>query len=250
MYNSNNFKHLNMAILSYGQVGWRSSAVAPVSGIVTSGLILNLDAGNASSYNGSGTLWTDLSPTGNNGTLVNGVGYSSSNGGILTFDGINDYVSVADNAGLRFGTGGYAISLWIKPSSFGNSKVLIQKGAALGGWQIYYDASGFLHFTQQFVVDIPTILFSINQWKNIVLTSNGGTDRNISMYVNGTSTGTYTCTANQNYNLTSTLTIGADGVGNNYYLNGSIPNVSLYNRKLNSDEVTQNYTALKTRFGL
>jgi len=29
MYNSNNFKHLNMAILSYGQVGWRSSALAP-----------------------------------------------------------------------------------------------------------------------------------------------------------------------------------------------------------------------------
>ncbi len=32
MYNSNNFKHLNMAILSYGQVGWRSSAVAAPAG--------------------------------------------------------------------------------------------------------------------------------------------------------------------------------------------------------------------------
>jgi hypothetical protein len=218
--------------------------------IVTNGLVLNLDASRTSSYPNSGTTWTDISGNSNNGTLVNGVGYTASNEGTMTFDGVNDYVSVTDSASLRFGTGGYTISLWVKPSSFGNPKVLIQKGSALGGWQIYYDTGGYLHFTQQFVIDIGTIQFSTNQWKNIVLTSNGGTDRNISMYVNGTSTGTYTCTANQNYNLTSTLTIGADGVGNNYYLNGNIQNVLMYNRKLNSTEVTQNFNATKSRFGL
>ena len=36
---------------------------------VTTGLVLNLDAGNASSYPGSGTTWTDLIG-GNNGTLL------------------------------------------------------------------------------------------------------------------------------------------------------------------------------------
>lgn len=219
-------------------------------GIVTDGLILNLDAGNTASYSGSGTIWTDLSGQNNNGTLVNGVGYSSLDGGTLVFDGINDYVSILDNAGLRFGTGGYTISLWIKPSSFGSSKMLIQKGSALGGWQVYYDNNGFVHFTQQFVIDIATIQFSTNQWKNIVFTSNGGTDRNILMYVNGVFNATYTVTANQNYNLTSNLSIGSDSNGANYFLNGSISNVLLYNRKLNSTEVTQNYNTIKTRYGL
>jgi hypothetical protein len=45
--------------------------------IVTDGLVLALDAGNPKSYPGSGTTWTDLSGNGNNGTLVNGVGYNS-----------------------------------------------------------------------------------------------------------------------------------------------------------------------------
>ena len=61
--------------------------------IVTDGLVLCLDAANPKSYPGSGTTWTDLSGNGNNGTLVNGVGYNSDNGGSLSFDGVNDYVS-------------------------------------------------------------------------------------------------------------------------------------------------------------
>jgi hypothetical protein len=60
--------------------------------VVESGLVLALDAANRKSYPGSGTTWTDLSGNGNNGTLVNGVGYNSGNGGSLVFDGSNDYV--------------------------------------------------------------------------------------------------------------------------------------------------------------
>jgi hypothetical protein len=62
-------------------------------GIVQSGLVLNLDAGVSASYPGSGTNWTDLSGNGNNGTLVNGVGYNSANNGSFVFDGVNDYGS-------------------------------------------------------------------------------------------------------------------------------------------------------------
>jgi hypothetical protein len=62
------------------------------SQIVTSGLQLYLDAGNASSYSGSGTTWTDLSVNGRNGTLTNGPTYSSDNGGSIVFDGSNDFV--------------------------------------------------------------------------------------------------------------------------------------------------------------
>ena len=59
--------------------------------IVTNGLVLCLDAANSKSYPGSGTTWTDLSGRGNNGTLVNGVGYNSGNLGSLVFDGVDDY---------------------------------------------------------------------------------------------------------------------------------------------------------------
>jgi hypothetical protein len=56
--------------------------------IVTNGLVLLLDAGNPASYPGSGTTWTDLSGFGNNGTLVNGVGYSGDNLGLWFLMGL------------------------------------------------------------------------------------------------------------------------------------------------------------------
>ena len=62
--------------------------------LVTSGLVLCLDAGNPKSYPGSGTTWTDLSGRGNHGTLVNGPTFNSANGGSIVFDGSNDYVEL------------------------------------------------------------------------------------------------------------------------------------------------------------
>ena len=61
--------------------------------IITDGLVNALDAGSTRSYPGSGTLGYDLAGT-NNGTLTNGVGFSSADGGILTFDGVDDYIRV------------------------------------------------------------------------------------------------------------------------------------------------------------
>ena len=61
--------------------------------IVTNGLVLALDAANPKSYPGSGTTIYDLSGNGNHGTLNNGVGFSTNYKGILTFDGVDDYVN-------------------------------------------------------------------------------------------------------------------------------------------------------------
>lgn len=68
--------------------------------IVTDGLVLALDAGNIKSYLGSGTTWTDLIRQGNNGTLLNGVGFDEGNLGSLTFDGTNQQVSFANSISL------------------------------------------------------------------------------------------------------------------------------------------------------
>jgi hypothetical protein len=74
------------------EVGRINFKTPTASSIVTNGLALYLDAGNASSYPGSGTNWTDLSSNGRNGTLTNGPTYSATNGGSIVFDGTNDFV--------------------------------------------------------------------------------------------------------------------------------------------------------------
>jgi len=60
--------------------------------VVDSSLQLWLDAGQSSSYSGTGTTWTDLSGNSRTGTLTSGPTYSSANGGSIVFDGTNDYV--------------------------------------------------------------------------------------------------------------------------------------------------------------
>ena len=73
--------------------------------VVTDNMVVYLDAGNNSSYSGSGTSWNDVSGNSNNFTLVNGPTYSSSDGGAIVFDGTNDFARSAANASFfAFGT--------------------------------------------------------------------------------------------------------------------------------------------------
>lgn len=69
--------------------GHNNYVVPPLpSEILKTGLVMNLDAGDPLSYSGSGNIWTDLTGKGNNGTIVNGVTYDSSNQGSLVFNAI------------------------------------------------------------------------------------------------------------------------------------------------------------------
>ena len=90
-----NFKGYNRALTStevlqnYQSQQYRFEGPA---GPVTNGLLLYLDAGNLDSYPGTGTTIYDLSGQGANGTLINGVGFNQTNGGVLIFDGVDDGV--------------------------------------------------------------------------------------------------------------------------------------------------------------
>lgn len=63
--------------------------------IVNNGLVFHVDAADINSYVSGSTTWYNLAGT-NNGTLVNGPSYSINNKGILSFDGVDDYVSIPE----------------------------------------------------------------------------------------------------------------------------------------------------------
>ena len=74
------------------RLGWRTLPVVTSSinySLVTSGLSINLDSSNIQSYSGTGVNWTDLTGNGNNGVLTGGVSYNS---GLMTLDGVDDYI--------------------------------------------------------------------------------------------------------------------------------------------------------------
>ena len=81
-------------------------SIAYNTSIVTSGLVMCLDAGNPKSYPGSGTTIRDVTGNGYNGTLTNGPTFSSANGGVIVLDGINDYIDVQ---GINLSSSSYTI---------------------------------------------------------------------------------------------------------------------------------------------
>ena len=63
--------------------------------IVTNGLIWCIDANDTNSYPGSGTAWNNIGTAGGSATLVHDPPKTSSYGGAISFDGANDYATVA-----------------------------------------------------------------------------------------------------------------------------------------------------------
>lgn len=212
--------------------------------IVTSGLTLNLDAGNASSYPGSGTSWYDLSGNNRTGTLTNGPTYSSANMGSIVFDGTNDYVSFGV---LIDSTTTVSAEMWFyNTQASGESTLLMNGNGSNAGYAIGLGlcSSGITNLTVLFggiACNVVTATVSTNTWYQMVYTKTGSS--NI-LYVNGTQRST----ANQNCNSPSgnLTTIGGSAGG----YKGNIAITRMYNRVLSAAEVLQNYNAIKNRFGL
>ena len=108
-------KRISFYISEQGDVGSGDAGVyGGTSGIVSTNIVLDLNATNSSSYGGSGTTWSDISGNSNNGTLENGVSYSSTDGGYLIFDGSDDFVSFTASSDFAVGTGDFTSESWIQ----------------------------------------------------------------------------------------------------------------------------------------
>ena len=207
--------------------------------IVTNGLVLCLDAGNVKSYPGSGTTWTDLSGRGNNGTLVNGVGYDVDS---LSFDGVDDRIECG-----TWSVSYLTISVWMYKTSSTTNQGICRKQ---NGWAVS-QYNGTLQVAPgtswQFYDTGYTI--PLNTWVNIVYTYSGtGSAGSQTVYINGssiysTSAGSGAISANSN-----AVRIGYDD--NNWFWGGRIAQTQIYNRALTASEIRQNFNALRGRFGI
>lgn len=213
---------------------------------ITTGLALHLDAGNAASYPGSGTTWTSL-VNGYTGTLGAGVGYSSSNGGVLTFNGAsNAFVDMYTSAFSLVGsTNNISIEAWYQSNN--NFPGILRTGQSSSGFVLgYYSTTGTAwKVTKYGVVDLQAGTIPQNTaWHQVVLTYSSTTGTRV--YVDGALSGT---AVNNNNNIRggSEFSIGR---GEAVRLNGSMGIFRWYNSVLSASEVLQNYNASRSRFGL
>ena len=232
-------------------------AVPPT--LVTAGLVLNLDAGNSSSYVGSGNNWDDLSGNNNNGTLTNGPVFNSANGGSIVFDGIDDVVSFGNI--LNMGINSWTMSCWVKFDGGTGTFGIMGKTSYrsnMGRYNIYVDnnyINAFFQPSTNSLIATPIAPYLDNKFHNIVLSINRTSM--IYLYVDGVSVGTpidISSSSSVDLNNSDNFYIGSyassDGQSPLYFFKGNMGQALIYNRALSASEVTNNFNVFKSRFGL
>lgn len=221
------------------------------AGLVTSGLVLNLDASNTSSYPGTGTTWTDTSGNGNSVTINSTVTFSSSNGGSFVFNGGYMYASNFNN----IPTGDLTLSFWAKTSNSGTAQWLAQFGRSstdsntegafninTSNKQSWWDYDSGYGFSD--IVSNSTL--SLNTWYHFTFVRSG---LNGYFYLNGVADGGGT--AAKVASLSSNdFAIGRDYRDNNAVFYGSIGAVHMYNTALTAGQVSRNFNFARGRFGI
>jgi hypothetical protein len=227
--------------------------------LVRDGLILYWDAANTKSYPGSGTTWSEITDITYSGTLTNSPSFSTASKGSINFDGVNDYI--ATNYTSPFGTSNSTIGIWFKYTASQLSALFSKRIGAPTFEQLSIfisgDSFGNSAGTRIVINDfnnpasrnaITTGSYNDGLWHYLTLVR--GTSDN-KLYIDGILTNT-TTSGTPNLSTASKLFFGVFGenqspLGN--YFNGGLSIIQVYNRALSLDEVTQNWNALKLRFG-
>lgn len=219
--------------------------------IITDGLVLCLDPANTKSYPGSGTAWTDLSGQGRNATLTNGVGFSINNGGVFTFDGVNDFAATSNFQ--TFGTD-MTWEAWVY-CTHNISGYNMFMGRYTTPYFSFYIGNTLLFSnviagTQVTISSSSTL--SLNTWYHATFTTSfNGSSTTMKIYTNGVETATGTYTGSQtNYAYNFTIGDVNDGATAWYPFKGNIGAVKVYNKTLTISEIQQNFNATRGRYGI
>jgi hypothetical protein len=222
--------------------------------IVTNGLVLNLDAGFTPSYPTTGTTWYDVSSSGSNGTLTNGPTFSSSGGGSIVFDGVDDTCPVNNQTFNSTIGSSFTIETVFKRNSAtpGIYKLLYLMGSggstnariafwfdnnSNGSMAInYYTAAGFDPY-----INLSSQLLDTNFHHAVQVVDKSTLQ--MTGYFDGVNKGSgaieSSSTSSTTFTIAGTLACPA-----------TVALVRIYNRALSQSEITQNYNAQKSRFGL
>lgn len=193
---------------------------------------------------GSGTTLSDVSGNNLNGTLSGPTWTTEGRfGGALTFDGVNDWVTVPDNNALDLTTG-MTLEAWVYPTAAGSApfwrNVMIKERSGGESYNLY--AADGANVPVAYVVraaqtNTPldakgTTGLPLNTWSHLAVTYDGA---NLRLYVNGTQVGTR-AVSGALVTTTGPLRIGGNSIWGEYF-QGRIDEIRIYNRALTVAEL-------------
>ena len=242
------------------------------TGIVSDGLVFDMDAANRASYPVQRTLATAESGSCYNTVDLTQSGSFISDPQFITqpvsascwdFDGVDDYINSSDDIGIN-GATEMSCFCWVNHDSLAVNDAIAAK------WD--YNTQGCFAFqtdngnADELRVFIANALSDAGNHYTTTTSTNlvsgtwyfvgfvyDGSQANtnrVKIYVDGVAKATSTTgtIATSLTTATSTFKISEFGGILNRFWNGKISNVQIYNRALSANEVLHNYNALKGRF--
>jgi len=216
--------------------------------IVTDGLVLSLDAGNTKSYVSGSTTWFDKSGFSNNGTLTNGPTFNTGSLGSIVFDGVDDRVNCSGASPTLDITSQITMIAWVNPSAIGGSYQGVFLRQTQGDYELWMFGNKLMYGLKIGGVtyrNVGSTVLSTNNWYMLAWTYNGST---VQTYVNNVADLTVARTGSIDTS-NSIVYIGYSGYASEYFT-GRISVCQLYNKALSPAEITQNFNALRGRFGI
>jgi hypothetical protein len=225
------------------------------TGIITDGLVFNVDAANRACYPKTGTTATDT--THNNIGTLSSTTFESTNNGVFNFDGVDDHITYPtdlDNINRPGVTNQITLEAWTYTITFNNDYEKFISRRYPGSTPLPY-LLGFntvsLNKYEFYLSGTDTYgsaLFSstdvtLNEWVHVAGTSDNTTRK---IYLNGQLDNSAAYSSGI-YSTNIGLEIGAQ-LNNQYNYNGKLGSVRIYDRALSASEILHNYNALKGRF--
>lgn len=233
---------------------------------------LALDATNNSSYNGTGSTWTDLE--GNANGTISGATFSSgddeptNNPSYFSFDGTNDSVELPDTAGVNDFTisNNYTVEAWVWPSSTQNTTEsgdndIIEKwnGSLAVGYPFvlrFLRATNTVSFAVYNGSAGTSTSVSVNtdQWNHVVGSFDHTTNDLLTVVGNGYNVSTTALTLTGTIDNDNPMWVARRGTVNpgdkiNWFT-GRIAKVRIYNKALTQNEISRNFNAERRFFGV
>jgi primary-amine oxidase len=164
----------------------------------------------------------------------------------LSFDGVNDVVTVPDNASLNFGSGSFTVEGWVNPNVGGSTRVVLDKrtqsGAAYNGYELFLYSTG--RFGLQLSTGTPanylsTVNVPLNTWSHLAaVVDRSGPCPTVSLYLNGLKRGSFplSLAANASVSNTAPLLLGKNAFGGGFF-SGALDEIAVYPRALTWKEI-------------
>lgn len=237
--------------------------------IITNGSTINIDAGFTGSYGRTGNTIYDISGNKFNGTLTNGPAYSNIVGeGSIIFDGVDDYIDFGDNDEFTF-SNGFTLELWVKFNQLKSQNFISKTPVGItnlsrGEFSLYMlkvstepianiygvcsdDGNGYIY---SFFQDT----FNTDDYYHLVMSYDGSNNQNgIDIYLNNnkkTLSRLQGGVFNSIKNTSNSLTIGRNYPYLNNFFNGNMSICRIYNYKMTDQQISDNFSAQRSRFGI